>query len=277
MPQIVPWAEAAVLVFAVWVETQPLCSAAVDASSLQQQLDELRTGQQRLQRQVDELQRQLKEVQSSTATNAAAAPTPVFTLNVHGELFRGGSAAKIGLMEFSDFECSYCGKFARELYPGIERDYIKPGKIKYFFRDLPAQEHRHAMDAARAVRCAGDQGRFWEMHDLLFSAQAALEKTNLAFYAQSLGLDTSMFSQCLEDEGYAESIRASVAGAKQIGIHGTPAFVVGTLSEDGDFLRVGQILVGGDSDADLRSALDELLSNKPKPAKSLPDSATKDR
>lgn len=167
-------------------------------------------------------------------------------------------------MEFSDFECSYCAKYVRDVYPAIEKDYIKSGKVKYFFRDLPAPDHPNAMAAAQAARCAADQGKFWEMHDLLFAAQGALAQSNLVADAQALGLDQAQFSKCISSGIYSGSIRLSAAGAKALGIYGTPAFVLGTLSEDGDILRVTKVLVGGESDSELRPALDELLGGEPK-------------
>src|SRR5262249_48509526 len=133
----------------------------------------------------------------------------LFTINVQGEPFRGDPAAGVGIMEFSDFECPYCGTYAREIYPKIEQEYVKPGKAKYFFRDLPAPEHLNALAAARAARCAGEQDRFWEMHDLLFKAQLGLAETNLVSYAQSLGLDAEKFNECLSSGRYTENIQLS--------------------------------------------------------------------
>jgi protein-disulfide isomerase len=189
----------------------------------------------------------------------------VISVNVHGEPFRGDRTARVAIMEYSDFECSYCAKFVHEVYPTIEKDYIKAGKVKYFFRDLPAPEHPNALGAAEAARCAGDQGKFWEMHDLLFASQGALAQSNLLTHAQELRLDIKKFNECLTNRLYSGSIRLSVAGAKALGVYGTPAFVLGTLSEDGDVLRVSKVLVGGESDAALRPALDELLAAQQRP------------
>jgi protein-disulfide isomerase len=232
--------------------------------SIQRQLDDLKHGQQRLQQELDEIKKLLREKQGSAASSASSAKPKVFSLNVHNEPFRGDRRAKVAIMEYSDFECSYCAKFVQEIYPKIDQDYIKCGKVKYFFRDLPAREHPNAMAAAQAARCAGDQGKFWEMHDLLFASRGALAQSNLLADAQGLGLDTQKFSECLSNGYYAGSIRLSIAGGKELGIYGTPAFVLGTLSDDGDILRVTKVLVGGESDAELRPALDELLAGKSK-------------
>src|SRR5260221_459521 len=84
---------------------------------------------------------------------------------VHGEPFRSDAHARVAIIEYSDFECPLCRQFARDVYPLIDAAYIHSGKVKYFFRDLPLPMHPHALPAARAARCAGEQGKFWEMHD----------------------------------------------------------------------------------------------------------------
>ncbi len=116
------------------------------------------------------------------------------------------------------------------------------------------------MLAAQAARCAGEQGKFWEMHDLLFAAQPALAATNLTALAQALGLDQAQFGACLTSGRFSENIRMSVAGARTIGLHGTPAFLTGTLSEDGNFLRATNILMGVESLEALKASIDGLLA-----------------
>ena len=231
--------------------------------SLQQQIDELKKGQELLLKEVEEI-KQLLQQRPARAEFAAkpVAPT-VSSVNIHGEPFRGEQAARVAIMEFSDFECSFCGKYARETYPQLDQDYIKPGKVRYFFRDLPAPGETNAFVKARAARCAGDQAKFWEMHDLLFATQAAPAR-DLTPLGQALGLDLAKFNECLESEKYADNIERSVTGARRMGIFGTPAFVIGTLTEDGDFIRVTKLLVGAQTYEDLKSVLDELLANPAK-------------
>ncbi len=98
------------------------------------------------------------------------------------------------------------------------------------------------------------------MHDMLFAAQPALGETNLASYAQAIGLDTDKFNLCLTSQRWAEAIRRSALGAGRMGVSGTPAFLIGTMSEDGNVLRATKVVVGGGSYADLKSALDEALA-----------------
>jgi protein-disulfide isomerase len=231
--------------------------------SLQQQIDELKKGQEGLLKEVEEIKQLLQQRPGRAEFAAKTAAPTVSSVNVHGEPFRGDQAARVAIMEFSDFDCSFCGKYARETYPRLDQDYVKPGKVRYFFRDLPGPGETNAFVKARAARCAGDQAKFWEMHDLLFATQAA-PAGDLAPLGQTLGLDLARFNECLASEKYAENIERSVAGARRMGIMGTPAFIIGILTEDGNFIRVTKLLVGAQTYDDLKSVLDELLTNPAK-------------
>jgi hypothetical protein len=93
-------------------------------------------------------------------------PVPVDPIEIEGAATKGSSGAKIAIVEFSDFECPFCGAFSREILPTLDRDYIRPGKVKLIFRHLPLQIHPFAVRAAQAAECAEQQGRFWPLHDL---------------------------------------------------------------------------------------------------------------
>ncbi len=238
--------------------TQPLEQ---NQASIQKQLDQLKAGQERLSRQVEEIKTLLEQL-TGTPTNESAKPTvpTVVSANVHGEPFRGTNSARVAIIEYSDFDCSFCGRYSRNVFPRIESDYIQSGKIKYFFRDLPEPIDTNAWFKARAARCAGDQGKFWQMHDLLFAHQPATSPEVIAL-TQTLGVDMGEFNQCISSEKYLQNIRRSAAGAKRMGLYGTPTFLIGTLSDDGDFLRVNRVLVGAETYESIKSVLDELLGS----------------
>jgi Na+/H+ antiporter NhaA len=138
---------------------------------------------------------------------------------------RGPVDAPLTLVEYSDFECPFCGKATgamRELRERLGDD------LRYVFRHLPlAEVHPHAELAARAAEAAGAQGLFWEMHDVLFQHQDELELEDLLGYAAQLGLDVEAFVRDLEDERHAAHVRADVAGADASGATGTPTFFIG--------------------------------------------------
>ena len=227
---------------------------------LQQQIDELKEGQERLLRELAEIKKLLHEKPVRAEFPTRPGPSNLISMSVRGERFRGSSNAPVAIIEYSDFECSYCARYVREIYPKIDAQYIRPGRVKYFFRDLPPPPDTNAFLKARAARCAGEQGRFWEMHDRLFAAQTEPTGQDMTVQAKTVGLDLTAFAACLSSGRYADNVRMSVAGAKRIGLYGTPAFVIGTLSADGDFVTSTNVLVGGESLEPIKSALDQLLS-----------------
>jgi protein-disulfide isomerase len=235
------------------------------APSIQQQINELKQTQQRILDELAEIKQLLQEKNPRAEFSARPAAPNLVSLNVHGEKFRGDAGAKVAIVEYSDFECSYCATFAREVYQRIDTDYIKPGKVKFFFRDLPAPEHPGALQKAVAARCAGEQGKFWEMHELLFAYQNDPPAKDMSGYAQILGLDLAKFNECLASPKYVDVIRRSAAGAGRVGVAGTPAFLVGTITPDGDFFRSTKLLVGAEDYETFKTALDELLTSAPKP------------
>jgi len=135
---------------------------------------------------------------------------------------RGPDNAPVTVIAYCDFECPYSG----EIYPVIHalvqqaRD-----RVRYIFRHFPLlHKHPHAQQAAEAAEAAGAQGWFWEMHDLLFTHQAALEETDLFDYALELRLERAVFEHALRERTYAKRVYRDVAGGRRHGITGTPTF-----------------------------------------------------
>jgi protein-disulfide isomerase len=128
---------------------------------------------------------------------------------------------------YTDFECSYCGRFAREAFPGIEQDYVDTGDVRWVFRHLPlSQIHAHARKAAEATECAGEQGLFWEYHDVLFNHQSQLTVAHLKSYAGDLGLDQAAFDACLDSGAQAARVQEDVDAAAADHISMTPSFAI---------------------------------------------------
>jgi protein-disulfide isomerase len=185
-------------------------------------------------------------------------PQTPATMPLDGELFRGASAARVAIIEYSDFQCPFCGQYMHAAYPQIFADYIETGKIKYFYRDLPLPIHPQAVLAARAARCAGEQDKFWEMHDNLFSNQNALAEKEIVGRVPGLGMDAHKFSECLSSSRYANDIQKSASDANKIGIIGTPIFILGILN--GEALDVKKTILGAHPYDTFKSAIDELLA-----------------
>jgi protein-disulfide isomerase len=143
--------------------------------------------------------------------------------------------------------------------PDIEKDYIKTGKVKYVFLDFPLGFHNKAFKAAEAANCAGDQGKFWQMHDRLYANQNALSPEDLLKHADALGLEMSKFKECLDGGKYAEEIRKDTAKGQKAGISGTPAFLMGFSESEGKVKAVNMI-TGAQPYSAFKEAIEKLLS-----------------
>ena len=131
----------------------------------------------------------------------------------------------VELLEYGDFQCPYC----RDAVRSIERVLGRlDGRIRFGFRHFPVtSKHPRAQEYAEAAEAAGAQGRFWEMHDRMFSHQDRLELDDLLGDAQALGLDVERFAEALSDGVFASAIEADVQSAERSGVQGTPTFFIG--------------------------------------------------
>jgi len=158
-------------------------------------------------------------------------PEPI-RITVKAEGFaKGPKDAPVTLVEFTDFHCPFCGRAVATL-KDVMREY--DGKIRWVFRDFPiASLHPMAAKAAEAARCAGEQGRFWEYHDLLFEGQSQATIKDLKRSAEQLKLDPKSFGQCLDSGKHQAAVEADVQEGARLGVTGTPTFFIN-----------GRILVG---------------------------------
>ena len=139
---------------------------------------------------------------------------------------RGSADAPITLIEYSDFTCGYCAKFFQETWPRLLAKYIDTGKVRFVYRDYPRADRGVGVDAAVAARCAGAQGRYWPMHDRLFSERSRLDSGSFKGYAKAIGLDQTVFAKCFDERQYLESIFQDRQEATRWGFHGTPGFIL---------------------------------------------------
>jgi protein-disulfide isomerase len=139
---------------------------------------------------------------------------------------RGSATAPITLIEYSDFTCGYCVKFFQETWPRLQAKYIDTGKVRFVYRDYPRADQGVGVEAAVAARCAGAQGRYWPMHDRLFSGGGRLDSGSFKGYAKAIGLDRTAFAKCFDDRQYLESIFQDRQEANRWGFHGTPGFIL---------------------------------------------------
>lgn len=148
-------------------------------------------------------------------------------VDIEGAYFKGDADAPVTIVEFSDFQCPFCERFYSQTLGLIEQNYVDTGKAKIVYMHFPLTSiHAEAQKAGEAAECAGEQGKFWEMHDKLFDNQASLSSSNYKAWARELKLDSAKFDSCLDSGKYAGKVREQTDYGSSLGVSGTPAFFI---------------------------------------------------
>ena len=177
----------------------------------------------------------------------------------------GDKHAPVTIVEFSDYECPFCKRHFDETLPQLITNYVDTGKVKIVFRDLPLSFHDPmATKEAVAANCAREQGgdsKYFEYHDEIFTRTISngngLSEANLTTIATDLGLNLSSFNTCLTDPSQEEEVKKDVADAGQAGASGTPTFVIGKSTSNGEI--DGDLVVGAQPYAAFQAIIDPLL------------------
>ncbi len=175
--------------------------------------------------------------------SAPSAPAGVPIANAadaDDDTFMGEDDAPVTIIEFTDYQCPFCGRHHSDTLGQIKSEYVETGKVKYVVRDYPLSFHPFAQKAAEASECADDQGKFWEMHDKLFVNQQMLDITSLKRYAGELGLNQGTFDDCLDNGTHAAEAAKDMADGQAAGITGTPGFIV--IDSDGNATKISGAL-----------------------------------
>ena len=139
----------------------------------------------------------------------------------------GRPDAALTMIEFTDLQCPFCRQYALTTFEEIRKNWIDTGKLRYISRDFPLDFHPQAMPAARAARCAGEQGKFWELRFGLMRNANLLSSDYISRAASEMKLDTKAFAACTASPRFDAEIQAEMQEGARIGITGTPAFVIG--------------------------------------------------
>lgn len=182
-------------------------------------------------------------------------------INLNGAVLLGEKNARVTIVEFSDYQCPLSSQYFNGTMGQILDEYVKTGKVRYAFRDFPIESiHPRAITAAEAAHCAGDQGKYWEMHDRMLRNQAALDQSMLPLHASMLRLDVAQFTNCLNEGRYTKKIRESVQEAKKAGVRGTPIFFIGLTDQGGQpTMQALTYIEGVPSFVHFKNVLDALL------------------
>jgi protein-disulfide isomerase len=198
--------------------------------------------------QADEIIKELRQIRQLLEKQQAAPtapqpeqPTRAKITDLSGVSMLGDKNAPITIVEYTDYQCPFCQRFHLSAYPEIKKNYIDTGKVRFFSKDLPLDFHPNALRAAQSARCAGEQGKFWEIREMMSANPDKLDMGHIMGFATELKLDTQKFQDCVNSDKYKERVQADVAEAMKVGANGTPAFIVGKSTGNG---VDGELVVG---------------------------------
>ena len=224
------------------------------------------------QQQADEMLKELRAIRKALETLTQPQQPPGPPADKHGRLsdvrgyVLGKPDAPLTMVEFTDLQCPYCNRFTTTSFDQIKTQYIDTGKVRYISRDFPLDFHPQAMPAARAARCAGEQGKFWELRLALLRGAAQLSPAFISATAASFKLEMKAFDACLASGKFDADIKRDIDAARSVGVEGTPSFLLGRTAPDG---LDGVLVVGALPFEMFDARLKELLAALPgaKPAK----------
>jgi len=197
-----------------------------------------------------------------TTANVPVAPAPSepgTPVSLSGAVVDGDPNAPFAIVEFSDFRCPACTAFARDTLPTIRRLYVETGKALFAFRTLPLErQHPGSRELAAIARCAGEQGKFWTLHDYLFRAPEPVDASALQSIVPALGLNTAQLETCRTTAQTLQLVENDILAARTLGLEGTPTFLFGPIREHGT-VTVVRRLTGAAPTQRFVGLVDELL------------------
>lgn len=188
----------------------------------------------------------------------AQAPAAAVRMKIASPYVLGKADAPLTMIEFSDYECSFCQQYHATAFAEIKRAFIDTGKLRYVVRDYPLPFHRNAIHAARATRCAAEQGRYWEMRTALFTNTERLDVDAMVAMGGALKLDETALRACILNSRNDPGIRKDIIEANAAGVNSTPSFVIGR--SRGDSVE-GTLVPGSQPFAAYEERLKALLAN----------------
>lgn len=233
-------------------------SARDEIAALRKEIAELKASQAAMQQDLEAIKKVLQA--ALQGRQAQGEPLENASVTIEGEPAKGSPGARLTIVEVSDYHCPFCQRHMQTTQPQLDTEYVRPGKVRYVFVDYPiAQLHPDALKAHEAAMCAGEQGRYWEMHQQLF-ARPTRDTAELVSQAVAAGADRARFRSCLDAGKYRATIQQSVARMGQLGIDGTPTFLIGATPPPGSPLKVARVIRGAQPFQVFKSTLDQMLS-----------------
>ena len=260
----------AVLAVLALVPAGASAQSSEEVQALRREIEALKAGQSAIQNELQEIKRLLQQRSPTAAAPSppAAANLDAIDLTIEGAHVKGSPQARVTIVEFSDYQCPFCARHAQQTMAQIERELIDTGKVRYVVRNLPLETlHPDAVKAAEAAECAGTQGKFWEMHRVLFANQRALGVDELPRHADRVGLDAAAFRRCLDSGQQTAKVRKDVEVAQKAGLTGTPGFFIGVMRGTDPKVKVLRKITGAQPYAAFKAAVEAVLAAAEAPAK----------
>ena len=201
------------------------------------QINSLKRGFKDQEKKVAKLSEELKKSPSQRRRDQQQAPREV-VVSFDDDPIKGDPKAPVTIVEFSDYQCPYCRRFHTEVLPKIEEAYLSEGKVRYIFRDFPLSFHKKAIPAAIAANCAGEQGKYWEMNDFLFSNPTKLDLASITESTGEIGLDRAKFEVCVKDDSKRAEVDKDFQDGRKYGVRGTPSLFIGKTGDGKEMTAV---------------------------------------
>ncbi len=243
-----------------------LAQSADELGALKAEIQALKAGQAAMQKDLTAIKEMLVRATRGQSQARAQTKFEPQDLSIAGAPALGAADAPVTLVEFTDYQCPFCRRHFAQTMPQLVKVYVETGKLRYVMREFPIQSiHPKALKAAEAALCAGDQGRYWDMHEAFFADQRKLAPEDLKAHAEGLGLDVAGFNECLDGGKYAQRVQKDLADGVKAGVRGTPSFFAGlTDPADPTKFRAIKYLNGAQPYIVFKQAIDALLAEAAK-------------
>ena len=208
---------------------------------------------------IERMSSDLSAIKTAARPGQAPAPEPVIetVVSIDDDPIKGDPKAPVTIIEFSDYECPFCKRSYDNVFSKLDEEYISKGKVRVVFRDYPLPFHKKAIPAAIAANCAGEQGKYWEVHNFLFENPDKLDSASVISSSVGIGLDKAKFEACVNDKSKEKEITKDLEDGQKYGVRGTPSYFIGKTT-DGDEIT-GTFVRGAQPYAVFKEHIDEQL------------------
>jgi protein-disulfide isomerase len=223
-------------------------------------IEALKKGQAQMQKDLAEIKKLIKAIPAGRRGQARP-PFKPQDLTVEGAPFLGSADAPVTIVEFTDYQCPFCKRHTKNTMGQLVKEYVDAGKVKYILREFPLVSiHPQAHKLSQAALCAGDQGKYWEMHDRFFAGKKPTPKT-IDADVEALGLDGATFKECYDSGKHKKTVDKDIADGSKLGVRGTPSFFFGKTSGSNK-IHATAMLRGAQGFPQFKKEIEKLLNAK---------------